>query len=75
MPNHCRPPRPKYIQFKIEASRCDLRVGDWVSPDTVVCMGPNPDETVTAGCNGQVVAVSFKGGEHALIVVIKTICP
>jgi hypothetical protein len=28
---------------------------------------------VTAGCHGRVVGVTFRGGEHVLIVVIETI--
>ncbi len=63
---------PRCIRFKIEASLCNLRIGDEVSPQTVVGIDNESGETVTAGCHGRVVAVTFSGGEHALIVVIET---
>ena len=63
---------PRYIRFKIAASVCDLKVGDQVSPETRVGVDYESGATVTAGCRGRVVAVTFSGGEHALIVVIET---
>ncbi len=63
---------PGYIRFKIAASVCELRVGDRVSPDTRVGADYESGEVVTAGCHGRVEAVTFSGGEHALVVVIET---
>ena len=62
---------PRYIRFKIAASVCDLRIGDQVSPETRVGVDYESGEAVTARCHGRVVAVTFSGGEHALIVVIE----
>jgi hypothetical protein len=61
----------KPAQFKVEASRCNLCVGDLVSPDTVIGTDIETGETVITGCRGQVVAVNFSGGEHALMVIIQ----
>lgn len=57
--------------FKIEASRCDLRTGDPVSPETVVGEDIETGETVHAGCHGTVEAISFAGADHALVVLIR----
>jgi hypothetical protein len=58
------------ILFKIDASRCDLRVGDRVTPETTVGEDFETGEIVKAGRHGQVEAISFSGDDHALIVVI-----
>jgi hypothetical protein len=63
---------PRHIRFKIAASWCDLRVGDQVAPETRVGVDYESGAVVTAGCRGRVVAATFSGGEHALIVVIET---
>jgi hypothetical protein len=60
-----------HIRFKIAASVCDLRIGDQVSPETRVGVDYESGEVVSAGCHGRVVAVTFSGGEHALIVIIE----
>ena len=57
--------------FKIDASLCNLRVGDIVEPETVIGMDFETGEMVRAGRHGQVEAVSFSGGEHALTIVIR----
>ncbi len=62
---------PRHVRFKIAASWCDLRVGDQVAPETRVGVDYDSGDVVTAGCHGQVVAVTFSGGEHALIVIIE----
>jgi hypothetical protein len=48
-----------------------LRVGDAVTPETVVGTDVGTGETVTAGCRGEVIGVNFSGGEHALMVTIQ----
>ena len=63
----------RHIRFKIEASRCNLRIGDQVSPQTEVGMDHESGEMITAGCHGRVAGVTFSAGEHVLIVVIETI--
>lgn len=63
------PPRP--IRFAIEASRCRLRPGDRVIPETEV--GPDPDsgEVRLAGCHGVVAGIAFRGAEHVLELAIQ----
>ena len=70
MNQNLRPRSPKPVQFKIEANKCSLRVGDSVTPDTVVGTAVETGETVIAGCHGKVIGVHFSGGEHALIVTV-----
>ncbi len=57
--------------FKVDASQCNLRVGDIVEPETVIGMDFETGEMVMAGRHGQVEAVGFSGGEHALVIVIR----
>jgi hypothetical protein len=64
---------PKPVQFKIDATQCNLRIGDAVTPDTVVGTDVETGETVSAGCRGEVIGINFSGGEHALIVTIQPI--
>jgi hypothetical protein len=71
MKRNVRTQSPKPVQFKIEASKCSLREGDLVTPGTVVGTDVETGETVTAGCHGKVMGVSFSGGQHALIVTIQ----
>lgn len=42
-----------------------------MSPHSVVGIDYESGELITAGCRGRVVAVTFSGGEHALIVVVE----
>ncbi|MBC8446953.1 MAG: YibE/F family protein [Chloroflexi bacterium] len=62
---------PDPILFKIGASRCDLRVGDRVTPETTVGEDFETGETVKAGCHGRVEGISFIADDHALVVVIR----
>ncbi len=64
-------PAGEATTFKIDASQCNLRVGDMVEPETVIGMDFETGETVRAGRHGQVKAVSFSGGGHALTIVIR----
>ena len=63
------PPVP--IQIAVDASRCLVRIGDRVIPETVLGVGPETGEILAAGCHGEVVAMRFIGGERAFIVVIR----
>ena len=64
--------RSHTIRYKIEASRCDLRVGDRVAPGTVIGNDHDTGRPITAEYHGEVEAVGFSGGEHSLIVMIRT---
>jgi uncharacterized membrane protein len=58
--------------FKVEASRCSLRVGDQVTPETVIGWDPQTREPIYAGAHGRVLDVVFRGGEHTLLVLVRT---
>jgi hypothetical protein len=64
-------PAGEATTFKIDASLCNLRVGDTVEPETVVGMDFETGEMVKAGRHGRVEAVGFSGGRHALTIVIR----
>jgi hypothetical protein len=64
-------PAGETTTFKIDASLCNLRVGDTVEPETVIGMDFETGEMVRARRHGRVEAVSFSGGGHALTIVIR----
>jgi hypothetical protein len=63
--------RPTPISIAVDASRCSVRLGDRVAPETVLGTHPATGETVTAGHHGEVVAIHFAGAEHTLVVVLQ----
>lgn|GEM_PF-3711732 len=65
------------IEFKIDASRCWLRVGDPVTPDTVIGTDATTKKVIKAGQYGWVTGIFFSGGEHTLTIFIQMyhICP
>lgn len=65
-------PHPRLIRFTIDASRCDLRVGDRVSPLTEIGIDAETGRTVASGCHGEVVSIEFRGASHTLDVIIRT---
>jgi hypothetical protein len=62
----------RQFMFIIEASQCELRLGDHVTPETVIGKGIKTGEVMMAGCHGQVKAITFDPFNHALLVVIAT---
>jgi high-affinity nickel permease len=67
----------RQIEFKIDASRCWLRVGDPVTPDTVIGIDATTRKVIKAGQYGRVTGILFSGGEHTLTILIQMyhICP
>ena len=61
--------------FKIDASRCDLRIGDRVTPETKVGEDFETGETVKAGCHGEVEGINFIADDHALVIGIRPTAP
>jgi hypothetical protein len=57
--------------FKIDASRSSLRVGDLVTPDTVIGEDWATADLVKAGVEGTVEAISFSGVDHALLILVR----
>jgi hypothetical protein len=64
------PSRP--VHFEINASRCTLRVGDIVAPETEIGVDIATGKPVTAGCHGEVMSVRFDGGRHSLLVTVRS---
>jgi hypothetical protein len=48
-----------------------LKVGDRVTPETLVGTDWETGKSVAAGVHGEVVGVNFLGGEHAFLVFIR----
>jgi hypothetical protein len=63
------------ILFKIDASRCALRVGDPVTAGQIIGEDANSGGQVRSAFDGQVEGISFNGGEHTLLVLVKTEVP
>ncbi|MFZ5916509.1 MAG: hypothetical protein ACOYZ7_06230 [Chloroflexota bacterium] len=62
---------PGRILFRIDASRCQLSVGDTVAPETAIGENPDTGAGVVAGCHGQVEAITFCAADHTLIVTVR----
>jgi hypothetical protein len=62
---------PTLKMFKIDASRCDLRVGDHVISETTVGEDFATRELVRAECSGVVEAVNWSADDHALFVWVR----
>ena len=61
------------VLFKIDASLCDLRVGDRVTSGTVIGRDWETAELLQTDSDGEVTGVSFSGADHALIILVKTL--
>ena len=59
------------ILFKIDASQCDLRIGDRVMPRTVIGRDWETGELLQIDSAGEITAVSFSGADHALVILVK----
>ena len=59
-------------RFIIEASQCELRLGDHVMPETIIGRDIKTGEIVKASCHGQVKAITFDAANHSLLVLIIT---
>lgn len=70
MRRHAHSSQLQPIHFTIEASQSQIRPGEWVMPDTEIGVDYKTGKIVTAGCYGEVVAVNFSGGQHALRIAI-----
>jgi hypothetical protein len=57
--------------FKVDASRCDLRIGDLVDEETIVGEDFETGEILKAGLRGRVQSIGFDAGDHALIITVR----
>lgn len=64
----------RQIEFKIDASRYWLHMGDTVTPDMVIGMDATTKEVIKAGRYGWVTDIFFSGGEHTLTILIQMHC-
>ena len=62
---------PELKLFKVNASQCNLNVGDHVIAQTAVGSDFATGDTLQAGCNGVVEAVNWSADEHALFVWVR----
>ncbi len=62
---------PELKLFKINASQCNLSVGDHVIAKTTVGQDFTTGEALQAGCKGVVEAVNWSADEHALFVWVR----
>jgi hypothetical protein len=62
---------PELKLFKVNASQCNLGVGDHVIAKTTVGKDFVTGHALLAGCNGVVEAVNWSADEHALFVWVR----
>jgi hypothetical protein len=62
---------PAHKLFKIDASNCNLRVGDHVIAETTVGRDFRSGGALKAGCRGVVEAVNWSADDHALFVWVR----
>jgi hypothetical protein len=63
------------VMYKIDASRCDLRVGDLVAPGRMIGQDLETGSTLESDAHGQVEGVYFSGADHALVILIRMSAP
>jgi len=63
------------VVYKIDASRCDLRVGDLVAPGMTIGADSDTGVTLKAEAHGQVEGIHFSGADHALVILIRAEAP
>ena len=59
-----------FKQFRIEAGRCWLNVGQTVAAETPVGPHQETGKPIAAGCCGRIEAISFNGRESELVLVV-----
>jgi hypothetical protein len=63
------------VVFKIDASRCTLRVGDPVTMDTIIGVDSKSRDLIKADINGIVTGIFFNGGYHELTIYVEPVDP
>lgn len=58
-------------KFRVDAARCNIRVGDHVNPYMVIGGDPNNGQPVVAGCYGRVVAIHTSSARDTLLLLIE----
>jgi uncharacterized membrane protein len=64
-------PLKKDMVFKVDASRCELRIGDLVDEETIIGEDFETGEILKAGLRGRVQSIGFDAGDHALIITVR----
>ena len=62
---------PFAIPFEIDASCYSVRIGDRVSPKTIIGEDFATGDVVQAGCYGQVTGVAYSGGSPILTIFVQ----
>lgn len=61
--------------YKIDASRCALRVGDLIEPGTTIGEDFDTGMILQAEAHGQVEGIHFSGADHALVILVRVDTP
>jgi hypothetical protein len=64
---------PDLILFKIDASRCSLRVGDPVAPESLIGEDIDTANVLRSGVHGKVDSISYSSIDHALLVLVRPV--
>jgi len=62
---------PFAIPFEVDASRYSVRIGDRVSPQTIIGEDFATGNMVQAGCHGRVIGVAYSGGSPILTIFVQ----
>jgi hypothetical protein len=62
---------PSPVPISVAFDRCNVQLGDFVTPRTVIGSDFKSGNLVQAGCNGVITAVRFSGGSPEMIVFIQ----
>jgi hypothetical protein len=60
------------VPLDIDSNSCNIRLGDFVTPRTVIGSDSASGDLVQAGCYGTIMAVHFSGGSHSMTVFVET---
>jgi hypothetical protein len=62
---------PFAIPFEIDANCHSVRIGDRVSPQTVIGEDFETGDVIQAGCYGQVTGMAYSGGSPVLTIFVQ----
>jgi hypothetical protein len=62
---------PSPVPISVDFDRCNVRLGDYVTPRTVIGSDCKNSALVQAGCYGTITAIRFSGSSPEMIVFIQ----
>ncbi len=63
---------PKLVSLDVNINSCNVHLGDFVTPRTVVGSGSENGTLVQAKCYGTVTAIHYRGASPTMTVVVQT---